>query len=235
MQRSNFFDVLFMNPWCLLKLTVSGIISTSVQLEHSFTCFAKLCPCEKVLTTYANNEGSDAVCTHNIWAASWENLFMLYVNNKGEGSACTSVQSDQRLCYSLLRLCNTSSFYIRNFKPLPSICGWTGWFESYLVGNSIDRFSHEEAHMELEEASEKELENWPHWIAAHARLKELLPADTKPPFLMRRIKYMTQNNLLFCHSAPYTHRIGGNLKLLRESTHAHQKQLNSIFDCKFSF
>ena len=25
---------------------------------------------------------------------------------------------------------NTSSFYIRNFKPLPSFCGCAGWFES---------------------------------------------------------------------------------------------------------
>ena len=36
-------------------------------------------------------------------------------------SACTSVQSDQRLCYSLLRQDNTSVFYIQNFKPLVSI------------------------------------------------------------------------------------------------------------------
>ena len=40
-----------------------------------------------------------------------------------------------------------SSFYIRNFKPLASFCGCAGWFESYLVENPEDRFSHDEAHM----------------------------------------------------------------------------------------
>ena len=48
-------------------------------------------------------------------------------------SACASAQSDQRLCCSLPRQYNNSSFYIRNFKPLPSFCGCAGWFESYLV------------------------------------------------------------------------------------------------------
>ena len=50
-------------------------------------------------------------------------------------SACASVQSDQRLCCSLPRLDSTSSFYIWNFKPLPSFCCWAGWFESTLVAN----------------------------------------------------------------------------------------------------
>ena len=39
-------------------------------------------------------------------------------------SACASRQTDQRFCYSLLRLYNTSSFYIQNFKPLASLCSW---------------------------------------------------------------------------------------------------------------
>ena len=42
-------------------------------------------------------------------------------------------QSDQRLCCSLPRQSNTTSFYIKNFKPLASFCGWAGRFESYLV------------------------------------------------------------------------------------------------------
>ena len=33
-------------------------------------------------------------------------------------SACAFAQSDQRICYSLLRQDTTSSFYIQNFKPL---------------------------------------------------------------------------------------------------------------------
>ena len=42
---------------------------------------------------------------------------------------------------------NISSFYIRNFKPPPSFCGCAGRFESYLVKNLEDRFSHDEAHI----------------------------------------------------------------------------------------
>ena len=48
---------------------------------------------------------------------------------------------------SLPRLYKTSSFYIRNFKPLPSFCGCAGRFVSYLVTNPEDRFSRDEAHM----------------------------------------------------------------------------------------
>ena len=32
--------------------------------------------------------------------------------------------------------------YIRNFKILAGLCSWADWFESYLVGNPEDRFSH---------------------------------------------------------------------------------------------
>ena len=60
-------------------------------------------------------------------------------------SACASAQSDQRLCYSLPRSCNTSSFYIQNFKTLASICGCADQFEPYLVANPEDRFSRDEA------------------------------------------------------------------------------------------
>ena len=55
-------------------------------------------------------------------------------------SAWKSVQSDQHLCCSLLRWYNTSSFYIQKFKPLASLCGCAGRFESYLVANPEDRF-----------------------------------------------------------------------------------------------
>ena len=62
-------------------------------------------------------------------------------------SACASPQSDQGLCYSLLRQYNTSSFYIQNFKPLASLCSWAGRFESTVVANPEDRFSRDEAHI----------------------------------------------------------------------------------------
>ena len=55
--------------------------------------------------------------------------------------------SDQHLCCSLPRQYNTSSFYIRNFKPLSSFSSCAGQFESTLVNNPEDRFSHDaEAH-----------------------------------------------------------------------------------------
>ena len=54
-------------------------------------------------------------------------------------------QSDQRLCCSLPRQYNISSFYIRNFKAPASFCGCWGRFESYLVANPEDRFSRDEA------------------------------------------------------------------------------------------
>ena len=38
-------------------------------------------------------------------------------------------------------------FYIRNFKPLASLCGCAGRFESYLVANLEDGFSRDEAHI----------------------------------------------------------------------------------------
>ena len=61
-------------------------------------------------------------------------------------SACAPTQSYRCLCYSLPRSYNTSSFYIRNFKPLANLCGCAGrFFESYLVANSEDRFSRDES------------------------------------------------------------------------------------------
>ena len=40
-----------------------------------------------------------------------------------------------------------STCYSWNFKTLASLCSWAGWFESYLVGNPEDRFSHDVAHV----------------------------------------------------------------------------------------
>ena len=59
-------------------------------------------------------------------------LFVRLLNNH----AAISVQSDQRLCCSLLRLYNISRFYGRNFKTLASFCGCADRFVSGLAGNS---------------------------------------------------------------------------------------------------
>ena len=41
------------------------------------------------------------------------------------------------------------STYIRNFKPLASLCSWAGRFESHLVATPEDRISRDAAHMLL--------------------------------------------------------------------------------------
>ena len=69
-------------------------------------------------------------------------------------SACASAQSDQRLYCSLHWRYNISSFYVQNFKPLPSLCGCTGRFESTLVTNAEDRFSRDEAQLKVSHKSD---------------------------------------------------------------------------------
>ena len=54
---------------------------------------------------------------------------------------CEQQRSDQGLRYY-----NSFSFFIQNFKPVPSFFGCPGWFESTLVTNPEDRFSRDEAH-----------------------------------------------------------------------------------------
>ena len=38
---------------------------------------------------------------------------------------------------------------MQKFKIWASLCSWSDWFESYLVGNAKDRLSHDEAHILL--------------------------------------------------------------------------------------
>ena len=69
------------------------------------------------------------------WAGPWENVHYVICEQQMRRSACTSAQSDQRLCCSLLRKYNIFRFYSRNFKTLASFCGCAGRFSSGLVGN----------------------------------------------------------------------------------------------------
>ena len=82
----------------------------------------------------------------NTQATSWENLFMPYVNNKG---------ADQHAHPRNL----ISAFVVRwlgsiipilaksKISRLASCCSWAGRYESYLVANAKDRFSHDVAHL----------------------------------------------------------------------------------------
>ena len=67
-------------------------------------------------------------------------------NNKGTD---LPAQSDQCHFCSLPRQYNPSNCYIRNFKPLASLCLSAGQFESYMVTNPEDRFSHDMAHISI--------------------------------------------------------------------------------------
>ena len=74
---------------------------------------------------------------------SGENLLMSYANNKGTDQPAHL----RSLISAFIVRCldNTSSFYIRNFKPLASFWSGACWFESYLVENPEDRFPRDEA------------------------------------------------------------------------------------------
>ena len=56
--------------------------------------------------------------------------------------AWASVQSDQHLCYSISGKYSIQTVYTKNFSILASLCNCVRWFESNLVGNPKDRFSH---------------------------------------------------------------------------------------------
>ena len=72
---------------------------------------------------------------------------MPYANNKGADDQPAHLRSlISTLCCPLPRQYNTSSFYIQNFKPLPSFYSWAGRFESTLGANPKDRFPHDVAH-----------------------------------------------------------------------------------------
>ena len=68
-------------------------------------------------------------------------------------------------CCSLPRLYNIYSFYIRNLKPLGSLYSWAGRFESYLVENPEDTFSHDEVQIQATISRNGLPENKKKWAA----------------------------------------------------------------------
>ena len=70
-----------------------------------------------------------------------ENLSSGICKHQRRRPACASAQSDQRLCYSLIKKNNIYTCYERKFKYLASLWCRAGWFESHFVGNPEDRFS----------------------------------------------------------------------------------------------
>ena len=74
-----------------------------------------------------------------------KNLFLSYTNNKGADQP-----AHPRSLISTFVVRCLDSIYIRNFKHLASFCGCAGRFESYLVENSENRFSRDEAQITSE-------------------------------------------------------------------------------------
>ena len=74
------------------------------------------------------------------WAKTQENLSAGVCEQQRHRPACASTQSDQRLCYSLIRKYHIKACFKRYFYFLASLCSWTDWFESHFVGNLEDRF-----------------------------------------------------------------------------------------------
>ena len=68
--------------------------------------------------------------------------------NKDEDQLGSNREADHGsdFVFATLVAHNPSTSYIRNFKPLVILCGYTARFVSDLVGNPEDRFSHNEAH-----------------------------------------------------------------------------------------
>ena len=75
-----------------------------------------------------------------------ENLSSGFANNKAQTSLCTSVQSDQRLCYSIYVKYSSQTWSVQNFNILTCLCSWVDWTEYRFVGNPNDTFCHIEAH-----------------------------------------------------------------------------------------
>ena len=78
------------------------------------------------------------------WASVRENLYSVVCKQQRPRPACTSEQSDQRLCYSLIRK-YIKTCYERNFNFLARLCSWWDWFEARFFGNPDDRSSRDEA------------------------------------------------------------------------------------------
>ena len=130
---------------------VGSIISLFFYIQN-FKPLASLCSWSGRIESYLVENSEDmfsrdvAVVTMNVdpFLALCHWWLLSYVLRKPDfaiceqqrrRSACAATQSDQHLCCLLPPKYNTSSFSIRNFKPLPSFFGCAGRFVSYLVAN----------------------------------------------------------------------------------------------------
>ena len=83
----------------------------------------------------------------SILALTPENLSLEVSKQQRRSPACASVQTDQRLYYSLTGKYHILTCYEQKFTILAILCSWGDWFESSFFGSPEDRFSRFVAHI----------------------------------------------------------------------------------------
>ena len=80
----------------------------------------------------------------DLWATSWEKLFVPYANNKDvDQTAHPRSLISVFVIRCLDSIVALFLYIIRNFKPLASFFGWAGQFVSFVDTNPKDRFFHD--------------------------------------------------------------------------------------------
>ena len=78
---------------------------------------------------------------------SRENLYSGVCEQRRRRPVCASAQSDQHLCYALIRKNHILTCYEQNCISLASICSRGDWFKSRCVGNPKDRLCRVGTHL----------------------------------------------------------------------------------------
>ena len=99
---------------------------------------------------------------------TWKSVFGGFIEQQRSRPACTSMQTDQRLCYSLIGKYYIKTCYKRNFTILACLRSWAGWFWSHSVGNPEHRISPEEAQIIYSQCT-RFLYLW-HWQAVRIQV-----------------------------------------------------------------
>ena len=122
-------------------------------------------------------------------ATSWENMLLPYANNK----ATDQPARPRSLISAFVVRCLDRIIpilAIAKISRLASLCSWAGRFGSYLVETPEDRFSHDKAHTELEEVSDKEPHllpfDWQHMMCLSRISTGMM---LRSLFLMRSLKW----------------------------------------------
>ena len=138
----------FWNVWRHIHTKVTPKLAPGMLASSCFKTFDK--HSENEATLFKNKLMIDIwmiIFSINIWLSHVMRKPVLSICEQQRcRSACASAQSDQHLCCSLLSIIPILAK--SNISRLAGLCSWAGRFESYLVGNPEDRFSHDEAHIQ---------------------------------------------------------------------------------------